>query len=87
MACECDHLTDFALVADVMADPAAFFGAIMQLELNVPIPLSLSELLTKLSALTAGHYIGMCMLFLLMALGLRLAVYVSIPSLSSSLRQ
>jgi hypothetical protein len=46
LLCACDHLTDFALAADIFANPGAFFSSLAMLEINVPIPLSLSEFLT-----------------------------------------
>jgi len=73
MLCACDHLTDFALVSEIASDPAAFFNALGSLEINTPIPLSLSEFITDVANMSVSNWIGLSVLLLLMRVGLMLA--------------
>ena len=45
MVCACDHLTEFAVVANALVRPDEFFNALGRLSINIPIPLR-SGLLT-----------------------------------------
>lgn len=76
LLCACDHLTDFVLAADVLSNPGAFFNSLATLEINVPIPLSLSEFLTDIANMKAGHWIGLVVLLVIMRAGLRWATKV-----------
>jgi hypothetical protein len=75
MLCECDHLTDFALAAEVMSDPAALFSALGQLEINVPIPLSLAEFITAITKMSAGNWATMGGMAVVMYIGLKYAAF------------
>jgi len=73
MLCACDHLTDFAVAAAVMANPAAFFNSLSSLEINIPIPLSLDELIRKVEDMPVQNWVGMGVMLLLMGVGVRTA--------------
>lgn len=45
VVCATTHLTDFALVSDVLARPDRFFESVVDLGINAPRPMSLEELL------------------------------------------
>ena len=77
MLCACDHLTDFALASEVFNNPAAFFNSLGSLEINVPIPLSLSEFITAITTQPPMNWVMMGLLLLLMRIGLHYADRVS----------
>lgn len=66
-------MTDFSLVSEIASDPAAFFNALGSLEINTPIPLSLSEFITDVANMSVSNWIGLSVLLLLMRVGLMLA--------------
>ena len=73
MLCACDHLTDFALAAEVFNDPGAFFNSLGSLEINVPIPLSLSEFITSITTQPPMNWVMMGVMLMLMRVGLHYA--------------
>ena len=77
MLCACDHLTEFALAADVFNDPASLYDAAGSLEINVPIPLSLSEFITAIATKPPMNWVMMGILLILMRGGLHYADNVS----------
>ena len=58
VVCGATHLTDFAMVSDVLANPDAFFESAVNLNVNLPRPMSLDELLSVLGDIDPGEYTG-----------------------------
>jgi hypothetical protein len=70
--CTTTHLTDFAMLTDVVAEPDAFFAAATELDINLPVVMSGEELLSVLANISPGAWSAialtgtvMVMLFLL----------------------
>ena len=58
VVCATKHLTDFAVVSDSLVKADAFFESAMELEVNLPRPLSLEELLAVLTDINPEEYVG-----------------------------
>ena len=50
--CACDHLTEFAVVSNVLTRPDAFFSALSRLKVNLPFPTSWSAFVESLERVT-----------------------------------
>ena len=63
--CATGHLTDFAVVSDVLTSPDAFFESFADLNVNLPKPMTLEELLAVLADIEPAEYtaIGLATLF------------------------
>ena len=63
--CGTVHLTDFAVVSDVLTSPDAFFESFADLNVNLPKPMTLEELLAVLADIEPAEYtaIGLATLF------------------------
>lgn len=87
MVCACDHLTEFAVVANAISRPDRFFPAIQRVQFNMPVPLSLEafgQSVQKITPLECSIFLG---IILVLAYGLNIATacddratYITRPS-------